>query len=187
VTFALGIKHSLKFLSFEEGQVDPHKTLQHCLTNAYVDTNKMFEENAKNYDELNAIVLEYGNLFRYALLIFKCFTLLSIYIVVHAVLTLQEMSTLVLYSVVTLSQLIRLLVVLFSLSFVQFESKKFKESWIRAFDFLSQSQKDRLYFIRPFGFVVGRLYVIVPSTILTFFSVMTTHVIVLLQVYSPKK
>jgi hypothetical protein len=189
IAFAEGIKHSLKSLSYQDDEVDLDTTIHHSQASP-VDAKKisiMFEENTRRYNELNSIVLEYGNLFRYALLILKCCTLLNIYIVVYSVLTLNELSTVVLYSAVTLSQAIRLLILLFSLSFVQFESKKFKESWVLALEYLSKSQRVRLHFIRPIGFVVGNLYVIVPSTVLTFFSTMTTHIIVVLQVFSPKK
>jgi hypothetical protein len=187
--FAEGIKHSLRTLSFQDDGVESDEIIPRYLKSAFVNENKvsdMFEENVNSYEELNAIVLEYGNLFCYALLIFKCFTLIEIYIVVYSVLALQELSSAALYSVISLTQAIRLVNVLIALSFVQFESKKFKESWVRELEFLTKPQKDKLRFIRPIGFVIGRLYVIIPSTILTFFSIMTTHVIVLLQVYSPR-
>jgi hypothetical protein len=189
IVFAEGIKHSLRAISSPNYGVESDTMIPRDLKSDSVNENKasdMFKESVNTYEELNAIVLEYGNLFCYALLIFKCFTLVEIYIVVYSVLAIQELSSVVLYSVISLTQAIRLVSVLISLSFVQFESKKFKESWVRELEFLTKPQKDKLRFIRPIGFAIGRLYVIIPSTILTFFSIMTTHVIVLLQVYSPR-
>ena len=197
VLFAQNVKHSLRILSFcsdfesdyfiSDEELFFVKGHNNNLKQNSIPTASLFENNLKLFEDLTNLVIKYNDMFRYAILIFQCFTLSTVYTFVYSALNLNDFSGGTLYFSVALSQTIRLLIVLLSFSLVYYESGAFKESWIRALDSLNQSQREKLNFVRPIGFVVGRLYVAIPSTVLTFFSVMTSHVIVLLQVYSSRK
>ncbi len=66
------------------------------------------------------------------------------------------------------------------------ESEGYIRSWktgiVDIYDQIDPALRRRLANLSPFGFQCGSFYVIVPSTILTLLSVITTYLIVLLQV-----
>ena len=70
-------------------------------------------------------------------------------------------------------------------------STKFTHSWLQYFSVLADSvQYDELHRMKlklknclPFGFSSGRYYTIGPGTVLTFFSIMSSYLIILFQLY----
>ena len=179
--FALFAKRSLAVLSNDQGA----RNNNNGKGTGYREdiTSSMFEVNLNLYNDLRNLLNQFNECFSYLLLIFKAFALLNVYFFVFCVTRYKtHLRGHFLYYFLPFLHVSRVLCILPPLAAVYIDSVHFKESWSKSLKYLTPLQKNQIALIQPFGIKPGTLYVVIPSTILTFISVMTTHVIVLLQI-----
>ena len=150
------------------------------------DRATLCEESLNRFNDLKDLVNHFNGFFGLTLILFKGFALLNLYFFIYCLLTDKSNPGLILYFLVASIQLIRALSALPPLASVYTQSIHFKDSWTKSLKSLTDLQIHQVALIQPFGIKPGNMYVVIPSTSLTFLSIMTTHIIVLLQVFGVK-
>jgi len=133
--------------------------------------------------ELNYLIEEFNNNFGFLILLTKTFSLLNIYFFVWSYLSYPNTAGVALYFIVAAVHVVRCSIIIPVLGAVYDEHLRFQKSWRECLSSLTHIEKRQLDFLVPCGFKPAQLYTIRPQTILTFFSVMTSHVIIILQIY----
>jgi hypothetical protein len=158
-----------------------------------IDKEEMrFGFSLETYERINVLIRKHNNVFSSLLFICKAAYLLDLVCLLYIPLArIQSKFLITPLKLLTIAAMIfyRLYVVLTSLASVHIESKVFIESWTRALPDLSRSKLpltrlnlERLQFMTPISFRSGIFYKVKPSTLLTFLSITTTYLIVLLQI-----
>jgi len=163
------------------------KTSLHVLSNngheSDTSISTVFSNSMKSVEELNYLMNEFNKLFGFLLFVRKAFSLLNVYLFIWCLVSYQKGTGVGLYFIVAVVHVGGCAILIPNLGAVYAEYQRFQRSWWPSADRLTKLQKYQLNFLKPLGFKPAQLYVIVPHTILTFFSVMTTHVIIILQIY----
>jgi hypothetical protein len=146
----------------------------------------------ETYERINVLIREHNDVFSSLLFISKAAYLLDLLCLLYIPLArIQSKFLITPLTLFTIAAMIfyRLYVGLTSLASVHKESKVLIESWTRALPDLSRSKLpltrlnlERLQFMTPISFRSGIFYKVKPSTLLTFLSITTTYLIVLLQI-----
>ena len=173
------------FVQYELAVLADNREAQNNGSNNRVKST-IFEFNMNRYEDLNNLMNQFNECFGYLYLLIKIFALFNIYFYVFCVLRYKNYPGLFVYFYIAVIHAGRVLYLLPFLAAAYTESVQFKNSWSKSLKHLTDLQKNQMASIQPLGVKVGNLYVIIPSTVLTFFSVMTTHIIVLLQVFDEK-
>jgi hypothetical protein len=126
---------------------------------------------------------EFNELFASIIIILKAFALFHVYFFVLVTLNISDSLSFGIYITIAAQHIVKISYLLLTMASAYTESQCFKISWSKSVAYLTESQKHQLRLIQPFAFKPGNLYAVKPSTILTFFSVMTTHTIVILQIH----
>jgi hypothetical protein len=184
IAFSKFVKHGLRaiqLLSLDR---------EYCPTDT---ASESFELHFNQFNKLEGLVNEFNELFATLTFTFKAFAMFNLYLFTFGILNVTHDSRIYdttdgllgigLLSMVATFIVFRILYMLRSVGSVYGESQVFKDSWSKALGYLTDLQRHQLTMIRPFGIKSGKLYSIKPCTVLTFFSVLTTHIIVILQVY----
>ena len=148
-----------------------------------VEVRKLLKFNIKQYQDLELLMHEFNQTFSFLVIVLKAFALLNIYIFAYTAVTFEDRSRIVVYAIVSAIHIIRTSIMILVTGEVFQESLNFKNSWKSSLEIMSEPEIQELGFVEPFGFK-AYFYTIKPQTILTFFSVLTSHVIVVLQVFN---
>jgi hypothetical protein len=159
------------------------------LMNALINTNTEFERCLMNYNQLKDTVAQYSSLSAWILFAYKGFSLaltcLSVYSAVYFSGTNHYLKrSALIFIFLSCIQLIRLSAITILMGKVYAKSELFKESWTLAIHELAPLNQRKLSLLSPFGFRCGIFYELQPSTVLTYFSILTTYVIVMLQIFN---
>ena len=179
VGFAAFVQHGLAVLADNRISKDDDTT-------DIFKNNRIFEINMNRYEDLNILVNQFNQYFSNLIILYKGFALLHIYFFVFCFIRYRNHPELHLFFFIAVLHVIRILFLLPYLAAVYKKSLHFKAAWSKALKCLTELQQDQIALIQPLGIKPGNLYVVLPSTLLTFFSVMTTHIIVLLQILGVK-
>ena len=183
LSFSLFLKHSLRALSNNKRYGNCEIKMNPGIEAEYAELRKSFNFNIKRYQDLELLMHELNEVVSFLLIVLKSFALLNIYIFVYCLVTIEDRSKLQVYIIVAVIHIIRSSVMLPITGAVFQECLDFKNSWKSCLEIMSESQIQQLGFVEPFGFN-AYFYTIKPHTILTFFSVLTSHIIVVLQVFN---
>ena len=170
------VKNGLKVLSLKNG----------CGVEEDTKTEELFRLNLKLFEELNYFVNQFNNIFGYIMMLWKCLILLNLCFFVYCVIFAPDRSAIVLFSVVAIDQPLNSAVMLPIASTVIQECLNFQVSWSKSAS-LTHLQKYQVDFIEPFGIKSAHLYTVLPTTVLSFWSIMITNIIIVLQIYYVKK
>lgn len=139
------------------------------------------------YHELSILVKSFNRIFCWPISLYKVLTMLRLCCYVYVLLKHADYSFygLLIFPYAALSLIIKFGIILMTLGNVPFMSKQFLKYWIRVVVQLERipfsALERKLARVSKFGFMCGNFYIIRPHTVLTFFSVTLTYVIILLQ------
>jgi len=144
----------------------------------------------EKFESANTLMKRFNWLFRWVLFGYKVVTaaqaVIFCYIILRIKLSTLPVASHGIFFVVVLFLLVQLCILVPHVGSVYSESQNFIRSWkegmLTVYDQIDPTLRRRLEGLRPFGFQCGSFYVIIPSTILTLMSVITTYLIVILQV-----
>ena len=169
-----------------------HKFQTHQKSNFMYETTIRYDSCIENYRRVQLLVQQFNALFSNVLFILKAMNLINLCVLLY--IPLQEGShksaaTNVMLFVGSVSIIHKLYLVLNGMTSVYKESIEFRQSWVKALPYLSQApstmsllNRDKLKFLSPIKFQSGIFYDILPNTLLSFFSITTTYIIVLQQI-----
>ena len=138
------------------------------------------------HEQIKDLIDTFNELFSWFLVLYKALSLIQVCTLIFVALRriTQSPSASAVFQTTAVSYVVRICVLLPSMGSVYKESVKFKDSWSKILpelDPLNYTVKRRLKYCYPIGFRAGNFYHVTPTTVLTFFSITTTYLIVLLQ------
>lgn len=161
-----------------------------------VDVLNTFEDSVEKFERLNSLVILFNKIFAWPMVVFKTFTMVRLCCYVYVILKHPQAQTAFPATVATQFQLcvvfpyavfatcFKFGLSLTALGEVYSHSVKFLHCWKKLLMLLNQQPNWRERLLKScsrFGFHCGNLYTIRPQTILTFYSVTLTYLIILLQ------
>lgn len=155
--------------------------------------NIQFDKCLNELYKLESIVNQCNYFSAWILLVYKGFILISACLCIYALIEFisspnyEDKSQLGAYVLLMVLQIIRITAMLMTMGKIPDACKKFKCSWSLVLEELTEVQQQQLILIKPFGLFCGIFYKIKSGTILTYFEILTTYVIVCLQIFNVQK
>jgi len=152
---------------------------------------RLVEETVEKFEHIRELMNEYNGIFKGLFLFFKGILILQItimaYLPVKRMYVLPFSSTAIFFAL-TVHYVAQIVMVLCETGRVYQVCRQFQDSWMRNLQKSGLCATDTGYNLKmlletcsPFGFDVGGCYVVETRTVLTFFSIITSYLIVLLQ------
>jgi hypothetical protein len=197
--FARSVNHCLEVIMLSEGPPDSrlckncedddqkHHFSCDCWKLQILD---QLEKSLDQYEKLEALISEFNKIFSWPIIMYKSSAIVKMCSYAYIILKHSDSSgmwgyLIFPYALVILSSKVG--IILSSFGSVEHQTELYFKSWKRIIceldqhDYLVQKLERRLQGCTKFGITCGNFYTVYPHTILTFYSVTLTYLIIMLQ------